>query len=372
MPAYPSCCGPEISPFSDSQIIELLESEKGYSSDLKKYNSNKPSIMIASIYQNARESGRQGDWYIRKLEKRLQTIVDENNWMMGRLRNLKVPEKRLAVVVEDKFCKTSDYIFRDVNDGIFEGIGRVDTDVDIEEAEKKYQVGSRPQSADSTKSGRRASEPPKQPKRPQSQGSRRQSSDLKTPDVTPIVTPIVSETKTEDTPVEEPKKSFFQRPGSAAKKTKTPDVTPIVTPIVSETKAEDTPVKEPKKSFFQRPGSAAKKTKTPIVENAIVEKTDSKIELPETPRKEPEKTPENRRKSSILDTLKSFKKVQPVTDISENQEPENHKSENLKSTEPFDYPLLCSKLRIDKYQVKTTTHLADKDDGHLFQCGKNS
>ena len=74
--------------------------------------------------------------------------------MMGRLRNLRVPEKRLAVVVEDQFCKASDYIFRDVNDEIFEGIGRVDTDVDIEEAEKKYQVGggssSRPQSADST------------------------------------------------------------------------------------------------------------------------------------------------------------------------------------------------------------------------------
>jgi len=61
--------------------------------------------------------------------------------------------------------------------------------------------------------------------------------------------------------------------------------------------------------------------------------------------------------------------VQPVTETSENQESENQKSENLKSTEPFDYPLLCSKLRIDKYQVKTTTHLADKDDGHLFRAG---
>jgi len=146
MRGFASCCGPEISDsdYSDSQIIELLKSEKGYSlKDLKKLISNKPSLMIASIYQNTRESGRQGDWYIRKLEKRLQTIIDENKWMMGRLRNLKVPEKRLAVVVEDKFCKASDYIFRDVNDEIFEGIGRLDTDVDIEEAEKKYQMGSR-------------------------------------------------------------------------------------------------------------------------------------------------------------------------------------------------------------------------------------
>lgn len=56
---------------------------------------------------------------------------------------------------------------------------------------------------------------------------------------------------------------------------------------------------------------------------------------------------------------------------SENLKYENLKSENLKSTEQskFDYPSLCSKLRIDKYQVKTIANLADKDDGHLFRAG---
>ena len=98
------------------QIIELLPNEKGYGSSM--LAGLHEGVMITSIYKLNQNSDSNYSTVTETFKNRAVQILNSNKWLMSRLKHIKKPTKRLALVIEQKHSNPEDYIIIETNEKI--------------------------------------------------------------------------------------------------------------------------------------------------------------------------------------------------------------------------------------------------------------
>ena len=127
----------------DDEIIELLPNEKGYGS--KMIAGLHEGVMITSIYKISHNSSVTHTEVTNNFKQKATEILNSNKWLMARLKNLKTPTKRLALVISQKHANPDDYILIETNDDVpdMENI-KSESEVSFKTAKSvlaKYDVG---------------------------------------------------------------------------------------------------------------------------------------------------------------------------------------------------------------------------------------
>jgi len=100
----------------DDEIIELLPNEKGYGSSM--IAGLQEGVMITSIYKLSHNSNLSHTEITNNFKRRATDILNTNKWLMARLKHLKKPTKRLALVISQKHTTPDDYILIETNENV--------------------------------------------------------------------------------------------------------------------------------------------------------------------------------------------------------------------------------------------------------------
>lgn len=100
----------------DDVIIELLPNEKGYGR--KFFAGLHLGQMIISIYKLSPNSNVTHSEITNNFKQKATQILNSNKWLMSRLRNLRTPTQRLAMVISERHTNPDDYISVETDESV--------------------------------------------------------------------------------------------------------------------------------------------------------------------------------------------------------------------------------------------------------------